>query len=449
MKKILFSTTVLVLLMFFLNACNEIEPTSDVIKVPEQKMEANTVKPEETHVEEDFVEHIEEVDGFSIKDEYLLLNGEKLIQVNEAFGFDDDPYFFRIWNVLEHENKNYIFLESIRECGGCINLSPKYLIYDPQTQNFEAKELTNTQNRLFNDLGVENLGVLSPDEQKIAYVETNNTDWGGPIENSSIWIFNLFEDTNTKVMDIPEGKTVLRQNELGSDLIEGTIKWDENSKNITVNLQDSNENGMILLFELFAESETGVNPWHEGNSVLSLDFEGDGIDEKVFIYEKNDHISEGEYRKNQHIKVYKLKEGEWKLIKEDTVGLEKMAVDNLPAEVEIINLGNDSKEELYVTKSILGSEFKYYIFGYENGEYMDLLIPKGYLHKDEYLKDGEAGMTQMWIIVDETGIKEHYYVYCEGVRFSEVDRYSDDVVCRQFDLFIKYEDGKFYPEVQE
>ena len=178
----------------------------------------------------------------------------------------------------------------------------------------------------------------------------------------------------------------------------------------------------------------------------SMDFEGDGINEEVLYYKSTDDIGNEELRINRHLDVYKLVDGKWTTIKEDIAAITNAAVDSDIVSVEVVDLGNNGEQEIFVEKRG-GKNLKYYIFGFQNGEYIDLPIPKGYIRSDEYLQEREAQLLFMGVSVDSTGVNEYYNVICENTNIPMVEINTDQAACRQFNLFLEYRNGEFYPSV--
>lgn len=393
----------------------------------------------------------------------LLYLDKDVINLTDAFQKVVDTY--EIWNVFDKDDKKYVFFESGGGCGGCIGLSENYLIFNPIDFSFEARQFGNYKDIALFDRGVvDNYSILSPDKTKIAYVSynpdyqdsedpENSGDLSPKNLNEQIKIFDLLTENEQVVFNVPSSETVLQYGIWWPFLIEGTIKWDGVSENVEVTtlkrpLNEDGTYGWILEFEEYLSSSRHINPWDpespEKFKLFPIDFEGDKINEYAIFYERYENIGNDEYRTNQHLQVYKIIDGKWQTIKEDVAALDNVSIETNFSSINVIDLGADGKEELMWHKHLWKHEIRYSIFAFHEGEYQDLAIPKGYLNSEKYIKNGETGLDFLGAEYDQTGITESYDVYCkESKSLSESDKTS----CKDFYLFLRYENGEFFPEI--
>ncbi len=192
-------------------------------------------------------------------------------------------------------------------------------------------------------------------------------------------------------------------------------------------------------------------PRSKDMSVQDIDFEGDGIQEKILYYTSFDNLGDEEYAENQHISVYKWQDSEWLLIKEDVARRgNTVAVDTSISFPEVIDLGEDNKQEMYVQKcSGRYCAPRYYVFGLWEGEYTDWPIPKGYLNAEDYLHEGDTfiHLNRIEYLSAISGFTEQYDVYCEKKIWGMVDFGTDKAVCRSFTLEVNFVEGVFTTRV--
>lgn len=179
-----------------------------------------------------------------------------------------------------------------------------------------------------------------------------------------------------------------------------------------------------------------------------VDFQGDKKLEKVLFYKSKDNLGNNKFRTNQHIQIFAEQKSEWKMVKDDLVPNDNAGVETvIIAKPEVIDLGGDGKEELFVIKCEgKHCSSKYYIFAFVDGQFQDLPIPKGYLHSEEYLQPGDTFLSLTSLKADEQGIHEGYDVYCEAKPYGEIQFGTDEAICRHFELFLHYENGNFRVE---
>jgi hypothetical protein len=161
---------------------------------------------------------------------------------------------------------------------------------------------------------------------------------------------------------------------------------------------------MVETAEVEAEKVVEVaKPWvipDNATEVLidNVDFEGDGQDEILISYNSVDDIShvypDYPLRRNDHLFVYALRDGEYQLIKEDIGANDNVAVETVIRDVQVIDLALDGKEEVFYTKTsgAKSRTYKYTVFGLFEGEIQDFAIPKVYLNNPgQYMTADEEG----------------------------------------------------------
>ena len=131
---------------------------------------------------------------------------------------------------------------------------------------------------------------------------------------------------------------------------------------------------------------------------------------QVIFYEINEALEDGTKRDNQYLKVYAFQSGEWTVIKEDQAEASSTDGDISIDLVEVITFTNDDREQLLVYKCArrCRSGNRYYVFGYDGGQYTDLEIPKGYLHSSDYLISGDKRMDLRSVKENLLGLVENY-----------------------------------------
>lgn len=174
--------------------------------------------------------------------------------------------------------------------------------------------------------------------------------------------------------------------------------------------------------------------------VLALDFEDDGVKEYAIKYTQDEVKREnGGALTVAYIQVYQWSDelNQWKKIKQDGVVIVDSRDSNF-VNFEVVEIATPDivREALLVSKRWQTGALKgYYIFGEQkNGEIDDWPIPKGYLHQDEYLQDGENGVALLSVAVQEGGVLEEYTVACEPS--------SPELIidwCRSFQLLIPFD----------
>ena len=180
--------------------------------------------------------------------------------------------------------------------------------------------------------------------------------------------------------------------------------------------------------------------------VQDVDFEGDGIFEKVVYYNSLDDIGEQVYRSHIHLRVFAWQEGKWNVIKDDRgrVGVSELGMPH------VIDMGSDGKQEMFAQKCT-GRHCapRYYVFGLWEGEYADWPIPKAYLNQDIYKEPGDTfiHLRKVERLPAGSGFLESYDVYCEEKLWGTASFGTDDAVCRHFEVSITYRDGAFAAQI--
>ncbi|HUT22010.1 MAG TPA: hypothetical protein VMX18_01220 [Candidatus Bipolaricaulota bacterium] len=175
----------------------------------------------------------------------------------------------------------------------------------------------------------------------------------------------------------------------------------------------------------------------------NFDLDGDGIMEKAIQYIVDDVIVRAnDKRKIQYVEVYRWEEDGWKQIKKDEATNIGGTADSEFCAFDVVNLGDDSTEELLTSKcQPWNGSAGYAVFAYlGNNEFGDLAIPKGYLHEKEYLWESDTGLDFLRASIDGNGITEKYKVICES-RDYFARRFGDQAGggCRDLEIFIPYD----------
>ncbi len=207
----------------------------------------------------------------------------------------------------------------------------------------------------------------------------------------------------------------------------------------TVNINNSNE--------VFPDWKKDIPENIKDLQIIKVDLEGDGLPEIAVQYKNpNVVIEPNDVREIHYVNVYKEEANQWIKIKKDEATASGGTVDSKFCIFQAVNLGNDKKEELLVSKcDSKGNKNGYYIFGQTTGgHFEDFQIPKGYLHQDQLLKEGDQFPNLNKIEITKKGIEETYLIACTS-RDWYAGRFGDQSggFCRQITWFIPYANNIF------
>lgn len=175
-----------------------------------------------------------------------------------------------------------------------------------------------------------------------------------------------------------------------------------------------------------------------------IDLDGDDTDEAVLHYfDPKVVVRKGETRKIEYIKVYKLIDNSWILLKEDEATNTGGNIDTKFCTIEVVNLGEDNTEELLTSKceTQRPRTTGYIIFGLQaDGNIGEYIIPKAYLNESTYLKKGDTALNFENVTVETKGIVEYYKVACAS-RNQLGARKGDESggYCRILEIYIPFD----------
>lgn len=167
--------------------------------------------------------------------------------------------------------------------------------------------------------------------------------------------------------------------------------------------------------EIAVEAITQPQAQEADNVVLReyADFQGDGSVEQVVLIRSEGYDANLDYTLD--LFVYHDNTVTPTLIKHDRIHNDSSWGESYFLNVEVTDLNQDGKDELFVNK-ILREENKYYVFGWNGSAFADFPIAKGYLNAEQYfgeaLTEDYCGLKLVHVMILNGEIHEDYIDSC-------------------------------------
>lgn len=135
--------------------------------------------------------------GYELKEGYLYKDGIKILdeKIVDSLNGGEENLLIRIFNVINYQNKDYVFFENSRECGGCNWLTSAYVLVNADgsaelnKRDFDSKDMTPI--------------YLSPDGLKIIWEDAAYNKETYEYTFLNIKVYNLITDEEITLYSEP------------------------------------------------------------------------------------------------------------------------------------------------------------------------------------------------------------------------------------------------------